>query len=162
MEKIIHYCWFGSTKKPKKLKKYFKSWKKYLPDYKLMEWNESNFDVNTTDFSKQAYENKKWAFVADVARVYALQQYGGIYFDTDIEVVKNIDSILKNNIWLGREDENFLATAMIGVKEKGNKHLENILNIYKNSNFNVNDLYSVTSPKIFTKYFESLGMKKRK
>ena len=124
-----------------------------------MEWNESNFDVNLTEFSKAAYEAKKWAFVSDVARIYALKEHGGIYFDTDIEVTKNIDKILENEIWVGREDDKFLATAMIGVKEQHNKHINNIWNIYKQAKFNPDDLYSVTSPKILTKYFKDLGLK---
>lgn len=160
MEKVIHYCWFGGKKKPRKLKKYIKTWKKFLPEYELMEWNEDNFDFGVTEFSKSAYEHKKWAFVADVARVYALKEHGGVYFDTDIEVTKNIDNILKDEIWLGREDDNFLATAMIGVKEKHNKHIENIFEEYKKVKFNDEDLYSITSPKVFTKYFETLGLKK--
>lgn len=158
MQKIIHYCWFGGKSKPRQLKKYIKSWKKFLPDYELMEWNEENFDVNITDFSKNAYENKKWAFVSDVARVYALKEYGGIYFDTDIEIVKNIDNIVENNIWLGREDDHFLATAMFGVKEKNNKHFGNLLNVYKSAKFDPENLYAITSPKVFTTYFESLGL----
>lgn len=158
MEKIIHICWFGGKKKPKSFKKYVKTWKKYLPEYKIMEWNEQNFDVNLTEFSKEAYEHKKWAFVSDVARVYALKEYGGIYFDTDIEVTKPIDSILENEIWLGKEDHKYLATAMMGVKEKNNKHIQNIWNVYEQAKFNSEDLYSVTSPKIFTKYFEELGL----
>lgn len=158
MEKIIHYCWFGGNKKPRNLKKYFKTWKKYLPDYKLMEWNEENFDINLTEFSKEAYKEKKWAFVSDVARIYALKEYGGVYFDTDIEVTKNVDKILENEIWLGREDENYLATAMIGVKEKNNKHINNIWDIYAKEKFNPNDLYSVTSPKVITKYFKQYGL----
>ena len=74
MEKYIHYCWFGKNPLPKLAKKCIKSWKKYLPDYEIIEWNESNFDINLTKFSKQAYEAKKWAFVSDVARVYALKE----------------------------------------------------------------------------------------
>lgn len=159
MNKIIHICWFGGNKKPAKFKKYLKTWKKYLPDYEVMEWNEDNFDVNLTPFSSEAYKNKKWAFVSDVARIYALKEYGGVYFDTDIEVIKKIDNILENDIWLGREDENFLATAMIGVKEKNNKHVNNIWNIYENAKFNKEDLYSVTSPKILTEYFKGVGLK---
>ena len=159
MEKIIHFCWFGGNKKPKKLKKYMKTWKKYLPEYSFMEWNEKNFDVNMCDFSKQAYENKKWAFVSDVARIYALYEYGGIYFDTDIEVIKNIDEILKNSMWLGKEDDKYIATAMIGVKDKHNKHIENILDMYKQASYNKDDLYSVTGPKLLTNYFEKYGLK---
>lgn len=162
MEKIIHYCWFGGKSKPKSFQKYVKTWKKYLPDYELMEWNEQNFDVNVTSFSKEAYENKKWAFVSDVARIYALKEHGGIYFDTDIEVTKNIDAILQNELWFGREDEKFLATAMMGVKEKHNKHIENIWKIYEEAKFNSEDLYSVTSPKVLTNYFKGLGLKEEK
>lgn len=160
MDKIIHYCWFGGKKLPRKVKKYMKSWKKYLPDYKIMEWNENNFDINITKFSADAYKNKKWAFVSDVARVYALKKYGGIYFDTDIQVLKKIDHILKDEIWLGREDENYLATAMIGVKNPNNKHICNILKLYDEIEFDPNDLYKYTNPKIFTKYFKELGLKK--
>lgn len=159
--KYIHYCWFGGNKLPRKLKKYMKTWEKYLPDYEIVEWNESNFDVNFCEFVKDAYENKKWAFVSDVARLYALYNYGGIYFDTDIEVKKNIDSILENEIWLGRESDDYLATAMIGVKKAKNKHIKKILDVYKKAKFNPNDLYSITSPKVLTNYFEKLGLEKK-
>jgi len=159
-KKYIHYCWFGNKKLPRKLKRYMKSWKKYLPEYEFMLWNEENFDVNVTKFSAEAYKHKKWAFVSDVARIYALKKYGGIYFDTDIQVTKSIDDIIKNEIWLGREDDNYLATAMIGVKKKNNKHINNIFNVYKKAEFNPDDLYSVTSPKILTNYFESVGLEK--
>ncbi|CCZ56964.1 putative uncharacterized protein [Clostridium sp. CAG:762] len=158
MDKYIHYCWFGGKKMPRKFKKYIRTWKKYMPDYKIMEWNENNFDINITKFSKEAYESKKWAFVSDVARIYALKEYGGVYFDTDIEVTKKIDNILNNSMWFGREDENYLASAMFGVKEKNNKHINNIFNIYKKAKFNKEDLYSVTSPKIITNYFRKLGL----
>lgn len=161
MDKYIHYCWFGGKKLPRKFKKYMKTWKKYMPEYTIMEWNETNFDLNYCEFVKDAYANKKWAFVSDVARFYALYEYGGVYFDTDIEVKKNIDDILKNEIWLGREDNNYLATAMIGVKAKENKHIKNILDIYIKSKFNPNNLYEITSPKVLTSYFEKLGLVKK-
>ena len=95
--KYIHYCWLGGNKLPRKLKKYMKTRKKYLQDYEIVEWNESNFDVNFCEFVKDAYENKKWAFVSDVARLYALYNYGGIYFDTDIEKIVGEEVILKGN-----------------------------------------------------------------
>lgn len=160
MNKIIHFCWFGNKKIPRKFKKYMKTWKKYLPDYEIMQWNEKNFDINITNFSKKAYENKKWAFVSDVARVYALKEYGGIYFDTDVEILKNIDNILNDEIWLGREDKEYLATAMIGVKEPNNKHINNILKIYDELDFNPNDIFKFTNPRIFTEYFTKLGLLK--
>lgn len=159
MSKYIHYCWFGGKKLPRKVKKYIKTWKKFLPDYEIMEWNEKNFDVNITKFSKDAYASKKWAFVSDVARIYALKEYGGIYFDTDIEVIKNIDDILKNEFWMGREDDKFLATAMIGVKKPKNKHISSIFKVYDNIEFDANNMYKFTNPQIFTKYFKDFGLK---
>ena len=90
MKKIIHYCWFGGKKIPNSVKKCIKTWKKYLPDYEIKEWNEENFDVNVCPFVKEAYENKKWAMVSDYARIYALYQDGGIYLDTDVKILKNI------------------------------------------------------------------------
>ena len=86
--KIIHYCWFGKGKKSELIEKCIASWKKYLPDYKIIEWNESNFDINSNIYCKEAYENKKYAFVSDYVRLYAVYNYGGIYFDTDLEVLK--------------------------------------------------------------------------
>ena len=159
MNKYIHYCWFGGKPLPRKFKKYMKTWKKFLPDYEIMEWNENNFDVNITKFSKDAYDNKKWAFVSDVARVYALKEYGGIYFDTDIEITKSIDFVLGDGIWLGREDNDYLATAMIGVKEPNNVHIQNIFKIYDDIEFDANNMYKFTNPKIFTKYFKKYGLK---
>ena len=84
--KIIHYCWFGESEKSALHIKCIESWKKYLPDYEIKEWNESNFDVNTVAYVKQAYDAKKYAFVSDYARLYALYNFGGIYFDLDVEV----------------------------------------------------------------------------
>lgn len=162
MSKIIHYCWFGGKKLPRKFKKYMKTWKKYLPDYEIMVWNEDNFDVNCCEFAKEAYRNKKWAYVSDVARIYALYNHGGIYFDTDIEVLKNIDDVLNNEIWLGRESNEYLATAMIGVKNPKNKHIGKIWDIYKEAKFNSDDLYSITSPKVLTNYFKGLGLEEKR
>ena len=86
--KIIHYCWFGNGEKSEIIQKCIASWKANCPDYEIMEWNESNFDVNSYPFTKQAYENKKWAFVSDVARLEALIKYGGFYLDTDVEILE--------------------------------------------------------------------------
>ena len=103
MKKIIHYCWFGGNPKPKKFEYYKKTWQRYLPDFEIMEWNEKNFDIHCNKFVEEAYKNKKWAFVSDVARVYALYNYGGIYMDTDVEVLKSFDSLLKYDGFSGFE-----------------------------------------------------------
>ena len=111
--KIIHYCWFGGKEKPSKVQKCIDSWHKYLSDYKFMEWNESNFDINCNEYVKQAYENKKFAYVSDYARINALYQYGGIYMDTDVIVYKHFDDLLDNKCILGFEEENYIATSFM-------------------------------------------------
>lgn len=157
--KIIHYCWFGKKPLPKKFKKYIKSWKKFLPNYKIIEWNEKNFDIKITNFSKEAYKQKKWAFVSDVARFYALKKYGGIYFDTDVEIVSNINFLLEKYMWVGREDDNYIGTAIIAIKHKESKEATDIMNIYKKTKFDIDNIYKITSPQILTSYLKKSGLK---
>lgn len=102
--KIIHYCWFGGKPLPKLAKKCIASWKKYCPDYEIKEWNESNFDINSCAYVKEAYDSKKYAFVSDYARFDILYRYGGLYFDTDVELIKPIDEILEKGPFMGIED----------------------------------------------------------
>ena len=113
--KKIHYCWFGRGEKPAIIKKCIKSWKKYCPDYEIIEWNEDNFDINGNSWTKQAYENKKYAFVADFVRLDVLQKYGGIYFDTDQELLKNIDSFLSHKMFLGFQNPREISAGIIGA-----------------------------------------------
>lgn len=101
--KIIHYCWFGRGKKPHLIRKCIESWRRVMPDYEIKEWNEDNFDVNAIPFVKQAYEEKKWAFVADVCRFYACYHEGGIYLDTDVEAFKRLDEFLIHPCFAGTE-----------------------------------------------------------
>lgn len=106
--KTVHYCWFGKGKKSKMVNKCMESWKKYLLDYKIIEWNEDNFDINSNLYVRQAYEAKKYAFVTDYVRLYALYNYGGIYLDTDVEVLKSLDEFLdsyENGIFLKNNNE---------------------------------------------------------
>lgn len=106
--KIIHYCWFGRNPLPPLALKCIESWKKYLPDYEIKEWNEDNFDVNIIPYTREAYEAKKYAFVSDYARFWILYKYGGLYFDTDVEVVNNMDDIIKRGPFMGREAGAFI------------------------------------------------------
>lgn len=101
--KVIHYCWFGRNPLPESAKKCIDSWRKYLPDYEIKEWNEDNFDVNSIPYTKDAYEAKKYAFVSDYARFWVLYNYGGLYFDTDVEVIKPIDDIVERGAFMGVE-----------------------------------------------------------
>ncbi|MCR5224032.1 MAG: glycosyl transferase [Bacilli bacterium] len=159
MTKYIHYCWFGRNPKPKKLDYYITTWKKYLPDFEIIEWNEDNFDVNSHEFVKAAYQAKKWAFVSDYVRVYALEKMGGFYFDTDIEIINPVDFFFEHEIVLGRESEEFLATAMIYVKKPHNKHIKNIMKFYNGLVFDPENVFKYTNPKIFTDYFKKIGLK---
>jgi len=101
--KIIHYCWFGRNPLPPLATKCIASWKKYLPDYEIREWNEDNFDINIIPYTQEAYEAKKYAFVSDYARFWILYRYGGIYFDTDVEVIHPIDDIIDKGAFMGME-----------------------------------------------------------
>jgi len=101
--KIIHYCWFGYNPLPELAQKCIASWKKHFPDYEIKEWNESNYDVNKILYTSEAYNAKKYAFVSDYARFDILYQYGGIYFDTDVEVIKSFENIIKTGSFMGFE-----------------------------------------------------------
>lgn len=101
--KIIHYCWFGGNPLPEKAKECIESWKKYFPDYEIKEWNESNFDVMSIPYTQEAYRLKKYAFVSDYARLWVLYNYGGIYFDTDVEVIASFDDIIAQGSFMGLE-----------------------------------------------------------
>ena len=103
--KIIHYCWFGRGPLPELAQKCIASWKKYLPDYEIKEWNEDNFDVNIIPYTAEAYKAKKYAFVTDYARFWILYRYGGIYFDTDVEVIRPIDDINSKGNFMGFETD---------------------------------------------------------
>lgn len=103
--KIIHYCWFGRSPLPTLAIKCIESWKKYFPDYEIREWNEDNFDIDIIPYTSQAYQASKYAFVSDYARFWILYQYGGIYFDTDVEVIKTMDDIIVRGPFMGCEME---------------------------------------------------------
>lgn len=101
--KTIHYCWFGHSPLPKSARKCIASWRKFFPDYEIREWNEANFDVNGIPYTREAYERKKYAFVSDYARFYILYHHGGLYFDTDVEVIRPMDDIVARGAFMGME-----------------------------------------------------------
>ena len=110
--KILHYCWFGKKKLPALAKKCIASWKKYCPDYELILWNEDNFDLNSNTYVREAYDSGKFAFVTDYVRLWALYRYGGIYMDTDVEVIKSLDKFLVHPAFSGKiQDENLFILA---------------------------------------------------
>ncbi|MCL6458249.1 MAG: glycosyl transferase [Gorillibacterium sp.] len=116
--RIVHYCWFGRGKKPSLVQKCMKTWQKHLSDYQFMEWNEDNFDINKVPFVRQAYEARKYAFVSDYVRLHALYQHGGVYMDTDVEVLKPLQPFLHHSMFSGFEDNSYVpAGLMAAVKE---------------------------------------------
>ena len=151
MKKYIHYCWFGGKSLPKLAKKCIKSWKKYLPDYEIIEWNEKNVDLQECPFIKEAYESEMWAFVADYVRTKALNDMGGIYFDTDMEVIKNIDFLFENDTFLGVEDSGKIAVG-VWCEKKGKSYLSTkLLKFYRSCDgFDSQNAYAYSIPKIIT------------
>lgn len=109
--KKIHYCWFGGGEKTKLAQKCIESWKRFCPEYEIIEWNEDNFDVNLNPYTKMCYEQKKYAFLTDYLRLLVLYEHGGIYFDTDVEVIKSFDDILDCEAFFGFETNEFINTG---------------------------------------------------
>lgn len=138
--KKIHYVWVGGKRKPKYIEKCISTWKKKYPDYEIIEWNEKNFDININDYVKEAYHQKKWAFVSDYIRMYVVYKYGGIYFDTDIIAVKKIDELLLNKAFIGFENNYMPFTAVFGA-EKKHPFIKDVLDLYNNCD----KLYDVNS-----------------
>lgn len=153
--KIIHYCWFGNTKKSTLINECILSWKKYLPDYKIIEWNEKNSDLSHP-FVKQAYSKKKWAFVSDYVRLQKLYEYGGIYLDTDMMVLKGIDVFLDNDCFFGAEDENLISVGIVGSTVQ-NKFIKKCLMRYDFIDFDLNLATTITMPSIVTKIFRQVN-----
>lgn len=141
--KIIHYCWFGGNPLPPLAVKCIASWKKYFPDYEIKQWNESNFDVNIIPYTAQAYIAKKYAFVSDYARFWIIYRYGGVYFDTDVEVIKPMDKILSQGPYMGFERnprknvDGMVAPGLGFAAEKHDETIKEILNYYNNLNFSI-------------------------
>ena len=131
--KIIHYIWFGGKPFPDKVQKCIDSWHKYLPDYKYILWNEDTFDVNSVAFTRQAYAHKKWAFVSDYVRMYALNKYGGWYLDTDVEILRPIDAFENHRMVLGTDHEGALTALM--ASEPGHPYWTEMIDYYNSLSF---------------------------
>lgn len=132
--KLIHYCWFGGKSLPSLASKCINSWEKHLPDYQLILWNEENFDIDTVPYVKEAYASGKYAFVTDYIRLYALYHYGGIYMDTDVEVIKNMDNLLHLPGFSGFESDKDVPTGIMAC-EKYNEWAKEQLDFYENKHF---------------------------
>ncbi len=158
--KTIHYCWFGNNPKPKLAKKCIKSWKKHCAGYKIIEWNESNFDITSNEYVKEAYEAKKWAFVTDYVRLWALYHYGGVYMDTDVQVLKPLDPFLeKEKGFSGFESETAIPTGIMAA-EKEHVVIKQWLEHYDTAHFLMPDgSYNLqTNVSIITNYMKNKGI----
>ena len=133
--KVIHYCWFGRNPKPALLQRCIASWKKYCPDYEIIEWNEDNFDLGCCNYVREAYDAKKWAFVTDYARLKTVHDHGGIYLDTDVEVVRSFDDLLGDAAFFGLEDTGSIATGLGFGAEQGNPVVGAMLRDYDGVHF---------------------------
>lgn len=132
--KIIHYCWFGRGEMPKIIKKCMKSWKKYCPDWQIVRWDEDSFDINSTLWTKQAYEAKKYAFVADYVRLKALSEMGGVYMDTDQELIKPLDPFMDKEMFVGFMSDINISAGVIGSEPKHSVVMQ-MLDYYRNRSF---------------------------
>ncbi len=159
MKKTVHYCWFGRGEKPAFVQKCIASWKKHLPDYEIKEWNEDNFDLSDCKFASDAYKDRNFAFVSDYVRACVLYNEGGIYFDTDVEVLADFDRFLDDKFFAGFEEKAFVGTCVMGA-EKGCPIFEEYIEHYKNADyFNADGTkYSDTNVVLLTRLLEEKGL----
>lgn len=156
--KVIHYCWFGGNALPNDARKCIESWKKMCPDYQIIRWDEGNFDVNKHPFSKAAYEAKAWAFVSDYVRLKVVYDNGGIYLDTDVELLKNLDCLLNNQCYIGVQQAGLLCTTGLGFgAEKYNPVVHEMLEMYDKVDFSNENKYEIACPYLNDKVIKKLG-----
>lgn len=161
--KMIHYCWFGGTPIPMQLLTYMQSWKNYCPDYEIVRWDESNYDVKQNKYMYEAYQHKKWAFVSDVARLDIINRYGGVYLDTDVELIRNIDDLLCDEAFCGFDSGVTIATGLGFGAKAGFSLIEKQLHEYDNISFIREDgtLNSTTCVRYSTKVLMEEGLKRQ-
>lgn len=157
--KKIHYCWFGRGPKNELAVKCIESWKRVLTDYEIKEWNEDNFDINQNQYVKEAYEARKFAFVTDYVRLYALYHEGGVYMDTDVEVLKTFTPFLYHKAFSGFETDGNVPTGMMAA-EKGSIWAKDLLDGYKERKFIKSDgqFDMTTNTAVITQYMLSKGL----
>lgn len=156
--KIIHYCWFGGKPLPKDVKKCIESWKRFCPDYKIIEWNETNFDVECHPFVKQAYKEKAWSFVSDYARLKVVYENGGIYFDTDVELLRNMDFLLENPCYIGVQQCQLLCNTGLGFGAvRFSPVVKKMLEEYDEVSFRLDKKEELACPYLNSKVIEKLG-----
>ncbi len=156
--KTIHYCWFGKNPYSKLMNHCIKTWKEHLTDYEFIEWNEDNFDINSNKYVSEAYSAKKWAFVSDYVRLWAIYNYGGVYLDTDVEVLKSLNDLLDNKAFTGFENSLSMVTGII-ASEKHNQIIETLLKDYDERTFILQngEFDLTTNTKTITNQLKEIG-----
>lgn len=159
--KVIHYCWFGDSPKPKSVLRCIDSWKKHCPDFEIREWTEKDFDVAQNEYTKQAYEAKAWGFVPDYIRLWIIYNYGGFYLDTDVQVIKDLSPLCENSAFAGFEDSKQVALGLGFGAEAGNPIIEAHMKMYDSLRFLEEDgSYNKTpSPRYTTQLLKKLGLR---
>lgn len=158
--KIIHYCWFGRGEIPERDKRCIESWKKYCPDYEIIQWNEDNYDISQNPYTQEAYNAKRWGFVPDYIRMDLLYRFGGIYMDTDVELLRGLNELLDYSGFMGLEaGTNTLALGLGFGAEKGSPLLKELCDLYRTRHFTDADGNPdlTPSPIIVTNYLNSKG-----
>ena len=158
--KIIHYCWFGRNEKPKLAVKCIKSWEKHCPDYTIKEWNEDTFDIDAYPYARYCYLSKKWAFLSDFVRLVVVEKEGGLYFDTDVELLKNPDELLQYDAFYGFENDKTVASGLGFGAVPGHVTVQKMKEIYLNMIPDEEGKYPVVScPALNTEALLDLGLK---
>lgn len=159
--KKIHYCWFGGNPLSSQAKKCIESWKRYCPDYEIIEWNEKNFDIDCCSYVREAYDAKKWAFVSDYARFSILYDQGGLYFDVDVELVRSLDDIVAQGAFMGCEENGIVAPGLGLAVEPGHELYKMLLDGYRNRSFYADDktMDLTTVVAYTTGYLKKYGLK---
>lgn len=157
--KVIHYCWFGGKQIPEQNRRWMDSWKKYCPDYEIVEWNENNYDVSKNEYMYKAYQEKKWAFVSDYVELDVIYQYGGIYLDTDVEVIKNLDELLYQDAFFGIDGSRNISLGLGFGAVAGYLLIKKLMDEYDFRSFCLSDgsLNLIAAPTLQFSFFRKLG-----
>ena len=158
--KVINYCWFGGKDLPKEVKQCIKTWKNFCPDYKIICWNEKNFNVHLNPFVESAYENGAWAFVSDYARLKIIYDYGGIYLDTDVKLLKNIDFLLSNKMYVGIQQGEKLCNTGLGFgAEAHHPVVGKMLKAYDSIVYSDEIADKISCPRLNNQVLQKIGYK---
>lgn len=159
--KKIHYCWFGRNDLPEKAKKCIASWEKYCPDYEIIQWNEDNFSIDYNTYTRWCYENKQWAFLSDFIRLSVVRKYGGVYFDTDVELIRSIDELVLGEAFYAFETDEYIATGLGFGSEANHVIIKAMEQEYLNLQPNAAGAFTLkTCPQLNTAALLPFGLKR--